>query len=114
MVLSLHLEKSIMRRACLEVVWWAGPCYVTLPPQYISSAGLLFTFLGSAVETHLRLLDSVISAMSFTLGDASHCDFCHRHKVSASCTLCNTYSVIDGSIRDAPVSGDICPEIALD
>ena len=42
----------------------------------------------SAADTHLRLLDRVVSGTSFLTGGAFECDFAHRRFAAVLCMLC--------------------------
>ena len=41
----------------------------------------------SAADTHLKLLDTVVSGASFLTGGAFECDLAHRRSVAVLCML---------------------------
>ena len=56
----------------------------------------------SAADTHLRLLDRVVSGASFLTGGVFECDLAYRHSVAVSCMLykirCNQMHDICGAL----------------
>ena len=56
----------------------------------------------SAVDTHLRLLDRVVSGASFLTGCVFECDIAHRRSVAVMCMLykirCNPVHPLNGAL----------------
>ena len=56
----------------------------------------------SAADTHLKLLDRVVSGASFLTGGVFECDLAHRQSVSVLCTLykilCNPMHPLYGAL----------------
>ena len=56
----------------------------------------------SASDTHIRLLDSVVSSASFLTGGVFACDLAHRRSVSVLCMLykirCNPMQTLYGAL----------------
>ena len=63
---------------------------------------ILFCRLCSAVDTHLRLLDRVVSGASFLTGGVFECDLAHRRSVAVLCMLykirCNPIHPLYGAL----------------
>ena len=79
-----------------------GRCFkgfVLLVLEYCSAAWW------SAADTHLKLLDRVVSGASFLTGDVFECDLAHRRSVAVLCMLykirCNLLHPVYGAL---PVS----------
>ena len=68
----------------------------------------------SAADTHLNLLDRVVSIASFLTGGVFECDFVHRRSVAVLCMLykirCDLMHPLYGSLPDSyvPVRGTPC------
>ena len=56
----------------------------------------------SAANTHLKLLDCVVSGASFSTGGLFECDLAHRRSVAVLCTLykirCNSLHPLYGAL----------------
>ena len=67
-----------------------------------ASFGLLFCSLGSAADTHLKLLERAVSGAWFLTGGVFECDIAHRRSVAVLCTLnkirCNLVYPLNGAL----------------